>query len=502
MNAPAIGSVARLTLDGAPLAPAIARAVTELSLRQSLGAPAALELHLAAGPGSDALAPLRPGARLVLDLGAAESVFSGRITEIALSCSVSRVASCVVTARDDMHPLSCRQSMIALRDTSAAELAARLAGDLGLTSHCAETPPAIGLILQQEETDLDLLSDVAAQAGLYPVLRGGRLMLLSLAGDGEEELPLALGRNLLALRATLSADAWLPGVRLVGRDRLTLDPRQAETVLARQDAIEMRDPGRDPPGGPRHLLKRASESDAGAGAEAGASLDRATARLAVAEGMAEGDGRLQPGRVVVLEGVDLDFGGRYVLTRTTHRLSASEGYVTEFSSEPPRRPIRRPAPAASIGKVAGTADPEGMGRCQVQLPDLGIEEGIWMHVVTAGAGPRRGVVALPDVGDEVLVLLPGGDPAHGLVIGGLYGAARRLPQGATDDPRGIVLRSGDGQVLHLHGKDGRLRLASRSGNLLEMRPGQMRLAAAGDLLIEASGRTITIRADAVNFERG
>lgn len=502
MNGAAIGSVARLRLDGAPAPRAVAAAVTELQLRQSLGAPAALELHLAAGPGSEALASLRPGARLVLDLGAAEAVFSGRITELTLSCSAARIPACMVTARDDMHPLACRQSMIALREVSAAGLAARLAGDLGLGSQCAETPPEHGLILQQEQTDLDLLADVAAQAGLYPVLRDGRIVLLSLAGDGEAAAPLVLGRNLLALRATLAADAWLPAVRLTGRDVTTLEARQAEAVLARQDAVELRDPGPDPPGGPRLLINRGSGTDAGARAEAAASLERATARLAVAEGMAEGDGHLRPGRVVALEGVDAAFGGQHVLTRTTHRLSAAEGYVTEFSSEPPRRPPRMAGPVACIGKVTGTADPEGMGRCQVQLPDLGVAEGVWMHVVTAGAGPRRGVAALPDTGDEVLVLLPAGDPAQGLVIGGVYGAARRLPQGAADDPRGIVLRSGDGQLLHLQGKDGRLRLASRGGSLLDIRPDRMRLAAAGDLLIEAPGRTITIRANAVNFERG
>ena len=41
-----------------------------------------------------------------------------------------------------------------------------------------------------------------------------------------------------------------------------------------------------------------------------------------------------------------------------------------------------------------------------------------MGVVSAGAGSGKGFAILPDVGDQVLVLLIGGDPSQGVVLGG------------------------------------------------------------------------------------
>jgi hypothetical protein len=46
------------------------------------------------------------------------------------------------------------------------------------------------------------------------------------------------------------------------------------------------------------------------------------------------------------------------------------------------------------------------------------------------------------------------------------------------------------------------RLATISGSMLEFAPDNARLAAASDLVIEAPGKTITFRANLINFERG
>ena len=44
-----------------------------------------------------------------------------------------------------------------------------------------------------------------------------------------------------------------------------------------------------------------------------------------------------------------------------------------------------------------------------------------MHVLTPGAGKGKGLIALPDVGDRVLILCSHQDPGQGIVLGGLYG---------------------------------------------------------------------------------
>jgi phage baseplate assembly protein gpV len=122
--------------------------------------------------------------------------------------------------------------------------------------------------------------------------------------------------------------------------------------------------------------------------------------------------------------------------------------------------------------------------------------------MAAGAGDGKGIAALPEIGDDVLVVFPDGDPARGIVLGGVYGQ-RALPRGARGKKsRPFVLRTGGGQALELASDSALARLSNNRGSLLELTPGGIRVAAAGDLSIEAPGKTITIRAAAVNFEQG
>ena len=489
-----------VTLDGASLAPVLAQRLTKLELRQVLGAPAVLDLSFSDAP-ADVLATLRPGQSVTVAQDSGPALFAGFVTEIAQTSRADRAATFRLTARDRLHKLACRQSLLALQDVSAADVGAHLAGDVGLTFACREPVAKRQVVVQHEQSDLDFLSDLAAEAGLYPVERAGQLLLLPLSGDGESALTLTQGQGLLSVHTCLRADRSLPGGSLAGRDAVTLSPRASQLSLARQDQIEMRNPGGDLGVGRLHLLHRTTETGAEADGVLQASLDRAAADMALAEGLAEGNPALVPGRVVQLNGLSDRFGGLYVLTRTLHRMTADEGYVTEFSTEPSRRPAPPRTPVTTIAEVTDVADPENLGRARVALAEFsGLASG-WMHVVLPGAGARKGLAALPDVGDLVLVLMPEGDLGRGMILGGLYGS-ERLPKNAEDSPRGIVLRSSDGQVLELAGADGTARLANRSGSFLDIHPGGMRLAAASDLLIEAPGKTITIRAAAIKLERG
>jgi phage baseplate assembly protein V len=191
-----------------------------------------------------------------------------------------------------------------------------------------------------------------------------------------------------------------------------------------------------------------------------------------------------------------------VLTETVHQIDAETGYTVTFSSAPPQPVRRRRTPLVTHGEVAAIDDPDGLGRCRVALTSFGKLPTGWLQVLVPGAGKGKGLAVLPELGDGVMVLLPDGDPAQGFVLGGLYGE-QRLPRGAAvQRDRPFVLRTAGGQGLEL-GRDTPLaRLSTSGGSLVELTPRQMRLAAASDLLIEAPGKVITIRADAIRFEQG
>lgn len=488
-----------ITCDGTALAQPLLGSLLEATVQQGLCAPAVAELTFA-NPPMEATRTLGLGCRLTIRAGG--HLFEGTITSFVQDYDGSRDVLVRITAHDALQVLRQRQTVQAITHICAAGLAQKLAADLGLTSRSLEPAPERELLIQHEQTDLDLLCDLAADCGLYPVLRENTLLLVSLAGDGESPAELRMGRSLLSARIGLARDRSIMESTTDGIDLSRIVPRRGTVGLSRQDREEMRDLGRDAPRAKRHLTNRLTDGDAEAEALAQAVLDRAAAREGSAEGVAEGDATLTPGRLMSVSGVAPLLEGRYIATRVLHRFTADAGYVTEFSTEPPARPTRTRAAIAAVGKVSQIDDPDGLGRCRVKLPALGDVETGWMQVLMSGAGAGRGLTALPHVDDDVLVLCPDGDPARGVVMGSLYGN-RRLPRGADGKAeRGVVVRSGNGQALELSGKGGTARLLNNGGSLVELAPGRMRLAAACDLLIEAPGRRLTIRAADIHFERG
>jgi uncharacterized protein involved in type VI secretion and phage assembly len=489
-------------LDDLPLPQRAKGALIDVTVRQALAAPTAVELTFAY-PDPDDLSDFELGRRLRVMTGPTSGfLFEGLISTLTHDCAGDRSSQVTVVARDALQALAQRQNVRALENLSAASCAAMLAADLGVDSRSVENTPERRLTIQHEQTDLDLLCDLAGDSGLYPVLREKLLLLVSLAGDGEEPLLLAIGKNLLSARVSLATNRSLVESKAQSLDLARVATSTASVGLARQDREEMRNLGREAPNARRHLTNRFTDGDSETEALAQAMLDRAAAREGVAEGVTEGDPALTPGRLVTITGIAPALEGRYIVTRAVHRFTQDGGYLTEFSTEPPARPARSHAPMVVAGRVIDVADPDRLGRCRVALPTMGDVETGWMQVLTAGAGAGRGLTALPHTDDDVLIICPDGDPARGVVLGGLYGT-RKLPRdSAGASPRGVMVRSGNGQALELSGKGGTARLLNRGGSLVELAPDRMRLAAACDLLIEAPGRRVTIRAADIHFERG
>lgn len=103
---------------------------------------------------------------------------------------------------------------------------------------------------------------------------------------------------------------------------------------------------------------------------------------------------------------------------------------------------------------------------------------------------------LPEIGDPVLVLFDPDDPAQGVVLGSLYGVDVK-----DRAVRRYTLLTPGGQRLQLDDENKLLRLENTDGSHVELGPKTVRLHATVDLEIEAPGRRVTIRGNAIDFER-
>jgi phage baseplate assembly protein gpV len=146
-------------------------------------------------------------------------------------------------------------------------------------------------------------------------------------------------------------------------------------------------------------------------------------------------------------------------------------------------------------------DPDGAGRVRVKLPTFGDVETDWLGVLCIAAGSGKGLIALPDVDDQVLVLSLDGDPGRGFVLGGLYGTTELPDTGVEGSAvKRYTLVTPGGQLVRLDDDKHLMRLETSSGNFVELAPGMLLLHSTGNLTIEAPGRNVLVRAAAIDFE--
>ncbi len=433
------------------------------------------------------------GESLVLQV-AQDTLFDGQITAMEFVYPASGDRKVRVRGYDSLHQLRKRQSPKTHVQVTLADLAGELAG-VPVNAH--ETGPTWGRIVQHRQSDLDLLIEMAERCGLYFTLRGGELHVHSLEGFGDP-VPLVLRDTLLEARVEVNGDDACRSVKALAWNPETGEPQSGEASTARIGREVTAEVTPDSVGGPgtRVLVGETLPSHAAAEALAQGELDLRMGREVTLWGVADGDPRLAPGTPIDVQGLDDSMNGRYVLASVVHTVDVRRGYVSEISTSPPapRRP--RGSTDTTLGVITRVDDPDGLGRVRAKLPAYGDQETDWMPVVL----PGKGLVILPDVGEQVLVLFLHGDPNSGVVLGGLFGTREDWGVEGTSIKRYRVGTPGGRKVL-LDDVRSVIRIEDGSGSFVEVSPEKFMVHSAVDLTVEAPGRAVVLRGKTVDFEQ-
>ena len=115
-------------------------------------------------------------------------------------------------------------------------------------------------------------------------------------------------------------------------------------------------------------------------------------------------------------------------------------FVAQRYAEPfrPARTTRKPTvagPQTALvvgGGDAGDFETDEHGRIKVQfhwdrLGEKNAESSCWLRVATPSAGNGWGMISLPRIGQEVVVVFLEGDPDQPLVVGSVYNAEQKTP---------------------------------------------------------------------------
>ena len=148
--------------------------------------------------------------------------------------------------------------------------------------------------------------------------------------------------------------------------------------------------------------------------------------------------------------------GRYRIVELTHRIEVSGGYANSFKGIPasmeyiPTEEMRMPVARTMLAEVTDNADPENLGRVQVQFAWQKSRNKTtnWIRVRSLDAGSsetvskNRGFVFVPEIGDQVMVDFELGDPCRPYVSGSMFHKNNGEGGNADNHIKTIVTRSG------------------------------------------------------------
>ncbi|MCG5501138.1 phage baseplate assembly protein V [Ectothiorhodospira lacustris] len=495
-------SLPRITLEGVQLPDGFCLAT--LRLVQRLDAPSQCELCWST-PWPDPDQRDQPDfpaiGRLLTVALASHPLFSGEITALEYLHEPSGGFTLRLRAYDALARLQRRQSLSTHVEVTTAELLRTLctAADMTVEEAVEEEGPLWSRIIPRFPHDLALLRHYCGRSGLHFHLREGAVCLLTPTPPTAADRELVLGKDLFEAAIEDNRLRQVDAVQVLGWDPHTGVARQGITPLPfRSDP----DPG---PALARTLPGRPLAGEAEALALARSEAVRLRHEGLTFEGVAEGDAQLRPGMWVTPRGLATGGLPPFLLTAVVHSVDTRQGYQCELSSRPQPQDPPSPMQTLVLGEVCDVADPESRGRVQVLLDSYAEAVSPWLLVTQPGAGRDKGLVALPEVGDQVVVALPEGDPARGIVLGGIYGG-EGPPRGLGRTRRGrsqrpYLLTTRGGQRIEFNDGDGSIRLQNRSGSYLHLTPEGIVLHAAGTLVLESPEEPLTLRARTIDMEQ-
>jgi phage protein D len=449
-----------------------------------------------------------------------------------------------VRALDHSHRLFRGRRVMAYRNTTAADIARKVARRAGLkVGRIDPTRTVYDLVAQPNTTDAEFLRRLADENGAEMWVDNGKFFFCQptkaatapSVGTPARQSPYVLEHsvNLVSLRAVVTSAAQVDRVRVRGWDVITKRPLVATAPAAKSEELSL---GVTPaqvakPFGRAELL--ATDVPYGTQAE----VDRAASALAAdvtgafaeVEAVVRDAPQLKAGTPVALTKVGQPFEGKYIVTSAQHVFEPGIGYRTQVvvsgrqdrslyglaaGASAPSRSARLTGLVPAL--VTDTKDPQQKGRVKLRFPWLDQDYvSDWVRTVQLG-GVRGGGVFSPEVGDEVLVGFEQGYLDSPYVIGGLYngkdkpsphqgplvhpttgkvnrrslvsrsGHRLELLDGAASGPQGVRLHTGNGKV--------EVHLDQRKTSVIVHSDGSVEIKAARQVTV--TGRGVTVDAGA------
>jgi uncharacterized protein involved in type VI secretion and phage assembly len=344
-------------------------------------------------------------------------------------------ATLVYGGYDHSHQLNRTRRTSTFQNMTLGDIARKVASNAGIQTGTIDSLGSPRQFVQQNnETDWEFLWRLAKDIDFEVVVIDKKLNFRKAGTNEAQPKRLRLGEELWAFDPRITAVQQLDEVVVRG-----WDPQQAQEIEARsrigktdtQLGISRDKVAQAGSGGTLTISDRPITSTDEAQALADSLAQKHGNAFVSAEGACRGDPTIKPGKKIEIKDVGPNFDGTYTLAATRHLFKGGSGYETLFtvSGRTPHRlvdlttPAKRKGWGNSVvrGVVTNNQDPNKQGRVRVNFPALaGDMESEWARVIGPAAGKDRGLMMLPQVGDEVVVAFEHDDVHFPYVIGSVW----------------------------------------------------------------------------------
>lgn len=392
--------------------------------------------------------------------GKAQSLMKGEITALEPELTQNHI-ELVVRGYDRSHRLYRGRSTRTFLNQSDADMFTRVVQEAGLTAQVTSSAAigeTFGYIVQDGLSDMEFLRARAARTGYRISVDGRTVKYIPDDQHASAAPPQKFGETLLDFRSRLTVAtqanevevrSWDPTAKRAVVGNATL----ASQRPAVQDGVTGGDAAKQAFSSAAKIIVCDQPVRTGQEAKtlAQAVLDELAGDYLSIEATCLGEPALRAGATVELQQIGKRFSGTYSVTATRHEY-IDDGYRTTFYVTG-RRPnsVLDPADGTRdrhvvhgvvVGLVTNVNDPQHLGRVKLKYPWFDEkQETEWVRLAAAGGGPERGLMALPEINDEVLVAFEHGDINRPYVLGGLWNPKDKPPAAAVNGEGKITLRT-------------------------------------------------------------
>ena len=284
------------------------------------------------------------GKSFTVQLGAgtaAATVFKGRIMAIEGRFPHLRPPEILIAAEDRLQDLRMTRRTRTFEDISDSDLFQQIASQQGLQANVDVTGPTYKVLAQVNQSDLAFLRERARAVDAELWLDDTTLNVQTRAKRKFNDVTLTYGQGLfefssmadLANQATgFSVTGWDVAAKQALSYKATTSALggEASSDLNGSDALQQAIGSRD-----QQVVHALPFNSQEAQAQAEARYRRWARRFVTGSGIADGDGRIQVGTNLNLQGIGKLFSGKFYVTAVRHIFDPENGYRTYFEVERP-----------------------------------------------------------------------------------------------------------------------------------------------------------------------